>query len=137
MALVYILPFPVIFNLHLPRRQRIGLAITFSAGFFCILFGALVLGSIYFSGRPPVVWIMAVLEQTWAVVVACSPAVKSWAVDGKRMDVFPWNWGKTKDQNQEHCEEMRNPEVGMLVVQMRSDVQRHASTCDRSRKAGR
>lgn len=136
-TVVYALPFPVIFRLHLPRRQKIGLAITFSAGFLCILFGALVVASIYFSGRTPVIWIMAVLEQTNAVVVACSPAVKSWAVDGKRMDIFPWNWGRSRAQSPEE-EEMRDPEVGVLVVQMRSDVQRHASTSGgKCKRAGR
>src|SRR4051794_8833710 len=101
---VYCLPLPVIFTLSVPWRIKCGLAIVFSFGFLCIFFAIATLVVATVTDSVAATWICQVFEQTWAVVVACCPAVRAWI---GQEDKF-----KIRQQVRERHTNDRDPDVG-------------------------
>jgi len=78
--ILYCIPFPLLRVVILPRRQKIGIGVTFGLGFLCVFFAVAALVSSYISPLLAVGWLSACFEQTWAVTVACAPTFRHFLV---------------------------------------------------------
>ena len=75
--LIYILPLFLLKNLTLPRKQKIGVALTFAVGFICIVFANLFQISLLIGSDITVSWLLSALEQTWSLIVVCCPTFRA------------------------------------------------------------
>ena len=74
--IIYILPLFLLRKLQLPFIQKVGVAITFSLGFICIIFANMFQISILIGNPNSQIWLYSAIEQSWALIVVCCPSFK-------------------------------------------------------------
>ncbi|KAI3317920.1 hypothetical protein HD806DRAFT_513651 [Xylariaceae sp. AK1471] len=86
--IVFVLPLPILFHLHLSTNKKIGLCVVFTAGIFAIIAStialyykvAVVLGN-PLSNLGTTSIILSFLEASIAIIVGCVPAIRSFWIN--------------------------------------------------------
>lgn len=97
---VYVIPIPTIIKLELSSHITIGLVVTFGVGLLCLVFASATFAAAYFSTQVTTAWLFGAMEQTYAILVACCPAIKACCVRSRSQDTrLRWKGQELTDAN--------------------------------------